>query len=107
MDTPSYVYVLRIRPGHEHGRRVWEVAYNRPPTTSEAIAHLQEQRRGLGPVDVDFAAACVEALRDMGVPESYRAGSQGVEPWNDDGDVEAAHIELNLMRLVQLAYLQE
>src|SRR5262245_53197647 len=61
--------VLQIRPGAEHGRRVWEVAYNRPPTTAEAIRRIQDQRRGPGPVDVDCAAACVEALRDLGVPE--------------------------------------
>jgi hypothetical protein len=56
-------------------------------------------------VDVAFAAACVEALRDMGVPESYRAGSQGV--YERQGNSEGARIELNLMRLVQLAYLRE
>jgi hypothetical protein len=107
MDALPFVYVLRIRPGGEYGRHVWEVAFNRPPTTAEAIRHIQDQRRGPAPVDVDFAAACVEALRDMGVPESYRPGSQGVDPWQDDGDVEAARIELILMRLVHLAYLRE
>jgi hypothetical protein len=107
MEAAPFVYVLRVRPGGEHGRRVWEVAWNRPPTTPEAIRHIQEQRRGPGAVDVPFAAACVEALRDKGVPESYRAGSQGAEPWDDGGDVEASRIELHLMRFVQLAYLQE
>jgi hypothetical protein len=106
MGTAPFVYVLRIRPGGEHGRRLWEVAWNRPPTTAEAIRHIQEQRRGPGQVDFAFAAACVEALRDKGVPESYRAGSQGADPW-EGGDVEAGRIELHLMRLVQLAYLQE
>jgi hypothetical protein len=103
METAPFVYVLRIRPGGEHGGRVWEVAWNRPPTTLEAIRHLQEQRRAPGQVDHHFAAACVEALRDLGVPESYRPGSQGAEPW-DGGDSEAARIELHLMRFVQLAW---
>jgi hypothetical protein len=106
MDTPSYVFVLRIRPGGPDGGRVWEVAFNRPPTTAEAIRHIQEQRRGPGQVDVDFAAACVEALRDLGVPESYRPGSQGAEQRQESGPAEA-RIELHLMRLVQLAYLEE
>ncbi len=107
MDTHSYVYILQIRPGREHGRLIWEVTFNRPPTTAEAIRHIQDQRRGPAAVDVDFAAACVEALRDMGIPESYRTGSQGIEPWHDDADHAAARIELRLMRLVQLPYLQE
>jgi hypothetical protein len=107
MSPPSFVYVLRIQPGGDYGRHLWEVAYNRPPTTAEAICHIQDQRRGPGRVDVDFAAACVETLRDLGVPESYRAGSQGVEPSHDDSDPVPARIELHLMRLVQLAYLSE
>jgi hypothetical protein len=107
MGVTPFVYVLRIRPGAGHGGRVWEVAWNRPPTTPEAIRHIQEQRRGPGQVDVNFAAACVEALRDMGVPESYRPGNQGVEPWQDSSDAEAARVELHLVRFVQLTYLQE
>jgi hypothetical protein len=107
METAPFVSVLRIRPGGEHGRRVWEVAWKRPPTTAEAIRHIHEQRRGSGQVDVDFAAACVETLRDMGVPEGYRPGSQGVEPWQDGGDAETPRVELHLMRFVQLAFLQQ
>ena len=107
MGVAQFVYVLRIRPGGGHGGRIWEVAWNRPPTTPEVIRHIQEQRRGPGQVDVDFAAACVEALRDMGVPESYQPGSQGVEPRPDSGDAEAGRVELRLMKIVQLAYLQE
>jgi hypothetical protein len=105
MDTPPFVYVLRIRPGGAHRGMVWEVAFNRPPTTAEAIRHIQDQRRGPGPVDIDFAAACVEALRDVGVPENYRAGSQGAMESRDDE--ETAHTELVLMRMVKLDYLQE
>jgi hypothetical protein len=108
MDTHSYVYILQIQPGREHGRLIWEVAFNRPPTTAEAIRHIQDQRRGPAAVDVDFAAACVEALRDMGIPESYRAGSQGIESWEQhDDDHAVARIELRLMRLVPLPYLQD
>jgi hypothetical protein len=107
MEAAPFVYVLCIRPGREHGHRVWEVAWNRPPTTAEAIRHIQEQRRGPGPVDVDFAAACVEALRDLGVPENYRPGSQGVEPWQDGGNAEEPRVELHLMRFVQLDFLSD
>jgi hypothetical protein len=80
----------------------WQLASNRPPTTAEAVAHLAgEVARMEGP-DRAFGRACRAILEEHGVPETYRAGSQGTPlpqrsgPW----------VELVRMRFLELPSLE-
>lgn len=99
LASSAFVYVLRIRP--PASGLIWEIAFNRPPTTAEAICHIQDQLRPGprcgAPADMVVALECIDVLKQLGVPEHYRAGSQGARE-------HPAAVELVLMRYQTLGF---